>query len=74
VKVIFEGHPPFHLPVAQSATATAVDDTVEVTLSGLIDEQGPLPVPIRVRMTWKVAQKLIEETSRAALIAESRAR
>jgi hypothetical protein len=74
VKVTFEGDPPFQLPLAQSATAAAVDDTVEVTLNGLIDGQGPHPAPMQVRMTWKVATFLSGQLARAAMTAQTKAR
>ena len=74
MNVIFEGDPPFHLPLVQGAEARAVDNTVEVTLYALIDGQGSHPAQMRARMTWAVAQKLVEHVFRAALIAESRAR
>jgi hypothetical protein len=74
VKVIFEGDPPFHLPLVQSATAAAVDSTVELTLYALIDGQGSHPVPMRAQMTWPVAQQLAGLIYRAAMTAESKAR
>jgi|HubBroStandDraft_1064217.scaffolds.fasta_scaffold2126521_2 hypothetical protein len=71
--ITYEGQAPFHLPVAQRATARAVNDAVEMTLYAIVPDQGPAPVPIRAMMTWHVAQTLAHEMTGAALEAESNA-
>ena len=69
----FEGEAPFHLPVAQRATAHVVNDAVEMTFYAICPDQGPEPVPIRAMMTWHVAQTLAHQMTGAALEAESNA-
>ena len=61
----FEGDAPFSLPAAR-----AINNVVEVTLYAALPAQGPAPVPIRVQMTWHVAQTLGRELAAAGLQAE----
>lgn len=74
MKVIFEGDPPFQLPVLQKAQADALDETVLMTLYALIDGQGPSPVPMMVQMTATTALALSAQLGRAGLAAELKAR
>jgi hypothetical protein len=53
-KITFEGDPPYTLPVAQDASASAVDEAVEVTLRVDVPGNLPSPAPIRVQMTADV--------------------
>jgi hypothetical protein len=71
MKIIFEGEGPFGLPPTQSASATAKETVVEVTLNILVDGQGPVPVPIRTAMTWQTAQRLADHLLDAALQLEA---
>jgi hypothetical protein len=72
--VTFVGEPPFQLPLLQNAQADALDETVLMTLYGLIDGHGPSPVPMMVQMTGKTALALSAQLSRAGLAAELKAR
>jgi len=72
-EITYQGEAPYHLPNVQRATAHAVNDVVEVTLYSIVPDQGPTPVPIRVLVTWHVAQTLGNELVGAAMQAESNA-
>jgi hypothetical protein len=73
-KITFEGGPPYTLPVAQDASASAVDETVEVTLRVVVPGNLPSPAPIRVQMTADVARTLHAQLQPAIIVAEARAR
>ena len=68
--IFFEGPPPFDLAAAQSAMATFVGETVELTLNVPAPKQGPHLVPVRVRMTAAIARDLAGQLLEAAIHAE----
>jgi hypothetical protein len=72
--IIFEGDPPYDLPIAQSAEARSVDETVELTLRVSVPGKRPSPAPIRVQMTAEVARALSAQLQPAATMAELQAR
>jgi hypothetical protein len=63
-EVSFPGEPPFHLPTAQGASATAFREIVEVTLRVIAPGHGPEPQAVRTAMTWKVARQLLDSAAR----------
>lgn len=72
--VHFKDDPPYDLPPAQSAEASAQDETVELTFRVLVSGKLPSPAPIRIRMTPTVARALSGQMQAAATAAEMRAR
>jgi len=67
--VSFTGGAPYELPVAQSATARAVDDTVEIRFEMLLGaEHGTYPVPVLVRLTYPMARALGAQLQPAAMV------
>jgi hypothetical protein len=72
-EVSFPGEPPFDLPTAQSASADAAGDIVEVTLRVIAPGHGPLQQAVRAAMTWKVARQLMDQLGPAILKAETTA-
>lgn len=72
-EVSFPGEPPFDLPTLQGASATAVGDTVELTLRVIAPGHGPMPRAVRAAMTWKIARGLMDQLRPAALEAEATA-
>jgi hypothetical protein len=72
--VKFEGEPPFALPTVQRGRASAVDDTVEMTLFVLAPGQGDKPVPVRAQMIVDVAESLSRQLTVALNQARARAR
>jgi hypothetical protein len=73
-EVSFPGEPPFHLPTAQGASATALGEIVELTLRVIAPGHGPEPQAVRAAMTWKVAAHLMDELAKATLKAEAAAK
>jgi hypothetical protein len=73
-KIIFEGLPPYALPIAQDAEASFVDETVDVTLTVLAPDIRPSLVQIQVAMPFAVARKLWNQLGPAAMEAEMKAR
>jgi hypothetical protein len=69
-EVNFPGEPPFDLPAAQGASATAAGEIVEVTLRVIAPGHGPGPQAVRTAMTWKVARQLLDQLGPAVLQAE----
>ena len=69
----FEGDPPFNLPLAQTASARAEGENVEVVLTVSVPDIQPEPVQIRVSMSGKTAQSLAEQLNRACFAAEQQA-
>jgi hypothetical protein len=69
-EVSFPGEPPFYLPTAQNASATALGETVELTLRVVAPGHGPGPQAVRAAMTWKVARQLLDQLGPAVLQAE----
>jgi hypothetical protein len=72
-EVNFPGEPPFDLPAAQTASATAVGETVQVILRVIVPGHGSMPQAVRVAMTWKTARQLADQLGLAALAAEAAA-
>jgi hypothetical protein len=72
--VKFEGEPPFALPTVQRGRASAIDDTVEMTLFVNVPGQGDGPVPIRAQMIVDVAQALSRQLTLAMTQARAKAR
>ena len=72
--VKFEGEPPFALPTVQRGRASAVDDTVEMTLFVLVPGQGNEPVPVQAQMIVDVAVSLSRQLTVALNQARVRAR
>jgi hypothetical protein len=70
----FEGAPPFDLPVAQTAEALAVGETVEVILTVSLPDISPRLVQIRAQMTWKTARDLGIQLAPVSMTAEINAR
>jgi hypothetical protein len=73
-EIKYEGDPPYSLPVAQSASASAVDETVELTLRVIVPGKFPSPAPIRVQMTIDAARDLQAQMIPAIRMAEVRSR
>jgi hypothetical protein len=73
-EIIFEGNPPFDLPVAQTAEARVEGETVEMFLTVSVPEVKPTPVRIRVAMTWETAAKLGVQLGPVSATAERNAR
>jgi hypothetical protein len=69
-EVSFPGEPPFYLPTAQGASATASGEIVEVTLRVVAPGHGPMPQAVRAPMTWKVARQLLDQLGPAILQVE----
>jgi hypothetical protein len=66
--ITFHGSGPFHLNLAQDATARAVgheNNGVTITFRSILDGCGPEPKPVSVQLTNAVALKLAEEIGRA---------
>jgi hypothetical protein len=72
-EVSFPGEPPFDLPTAQSASAAAVGEIVEVTLRVIAPGHGPMRQAVRAAMTWRVARELMDQLQPAVLKAEAMA-
>jgi hypothetical protein len=72
-EVSFPGEPPFDLPPAQSASATALGEIVEVTLRVIAPGHGPELQSVRATLNWKVAAHLMDELAKATLKAEAAA-
>lgn len=70
----FEGDPPYALPVAQGASANAEGEAVALTLRVIGPGKRPSLVPIRVQMTFEVAQNLLAQLVPAMRMAGLRAR
>jgi hypothetical protein len=69
-EITYQGEAPYHLPNVQRATARAVNNAVEMTLHAVVLDQEPNPVPVRILVTWHVAQTLGHELVGAAMQAE----
>jgi hypothetical protein len=68
-EVIFKGPGPFPLPTLQVATASALDDSVEMQMHVLIDGETETLV---IQMLSRVAVDLAEDLNRAASRVKSR--
>lgn len=69
--VSFEGAAPYGLPVAQSARAEAVNDTVEVTLRMVVNGS---PEPVTFQMTLETSLNLAGSLQAATIQAEKNRR
>ncbi len=72
-EIIFEGLPPFALPQSQTATARALDETVEMTLTVVVDDK-PRPSLVQARLTPGVARILALQLLRSGAVAEANVR
>jgi hypothetical protein len=72
--ITFGGDPPYALPVAQSTSASAEGEIVEVVLRVSVPGKLPSPAPIRIQMTTEVARTLHAQLQPAIIVAEARAR
>jgi hypothetical protein len=72
--IIYKGQPPFALPIAQSAEARAVGETVELTVLVIAPEQGPIPFPVRVPLPLEVARGVASQMQPCIVTAEVNAR
>ena len=73
-EVHFKDDPPYDLPPAQSAEASAQGENVELTLRVIVPGKLPAPAPIRIQMTATVARTLAAQMQAAVIAAEMRAR
>ena len=70
-EITFRGPGPFHLPVAQRATAIGRSgDAVTMTVYVILPERGPEPEPVSAQMIPKVARELSVQLLQAASEAE----
>ena len=68
--IIFKGLSPHDLGPAESASARAIDGSVEVTLHVLDDWHSPTLVAIRIKMPPSVARSLADQLTPVAAQAE----
>lgn len=73
-EITFEGEPPYALPIARRASVIAEGEAVALTLRIVVPGEQPLLVPIRVQMTFEVAQQLLAQLVPAMRMAELRTR
>jgi len=69
-KIKFEGNPPYALPIAQTVTAGAEGEAVEMTLDVIAPVKEPSIVPIKVQMTLDSARSLRAQLQPAITMAE----
>jgi len=72
--IVFEGDPPYDLPVAQAAEATAEGDTVLLTVRVSIPGKLPKPAPIYVQLPLSIAEELAAQIQPAVAAARARKR
>jgi hypothetical protein len=72
--VVFEGKPPYKMPVARDAKADVLDEIVQVTLRLSLPDVSPFLVPVRVHMTVDTAKNLLDSLPAAINLAEFRSR
>jgi hypothetical protein len=73
-EVIFEGKPPYNMPVAQDVKADVVDDIIRLTVRISLPNVSPFPVPVRVLMSADTAKNLLGSLPAAINLAEFRSR
>jgi len=64
--VKFKGRGPFYLRAVEHAKASALENTVQVTLFARVEERGQSLVQIETQMTPSVAEELANTLLRAA--------
>lgn len=64
--VKFEGRGPFYIRTVEHATASVLNNTIQVTLFALVEEQGQTLVQIETQMTPGAAEELANTLLRAA--------
>jgi hypothetical protein len=70
-ELLFEGDPPFELPIVQAASARVVDKAVEILLAVSAPELRQWSFQVRARMTHLVASALADQMKVEASKAES---
>ncbi len=68
-RVKFEGTGPFYLRAVEHADASALGNTIQLTLYALVDGLGHTPVKIETQMTSRAAERLGDNLLRAANMA-----
>ena len=63
--VTFKGNGPFYLRTVERATATALANTVQLTLYATTEGEGPALVRIETQMTFDAAAGLASTLGRA---------
>ena len=72
MSINFEGEPPFHLGIAETASAHVLDTTVVVRVTVFAPEMRPQHVTVRFTVASDVAKVLAEQLLMAARMAETR--
>jgi len=62
----FEGTGPFYLRAVEHASASVLEDTIQLTLYAWVEERGPSLVQIETQMTPGAAEELANTLLRAA--------
>jgi hypothetical protein len=71
MSIKFEGEPPFHLGIAETASAHVLDTTVVVRVTVSAPEMRPQHVTVRFTVASDVAKVLAEQLLMAARMAET---
>lgn len=71
MSIKFEGEPPFHLGIAETASGTCADTTVVVRVTVSAPEMRPQHVTVRFPVASDVAKVLAEQLLMAARMAET---
>lgn len=74
MSIVFDGDPPYDLPVAQAAEASAEGDTVLLTVRVILPGKLPSPAPVRVALPLSVAEALAAQIQPAVIAARARKR
>lgn len=61
----FNGKGPFYLRTVEHAKASALDNTIQLTLYALVEGQGQALVQIETQMAWQAAEVLASTLDRA---------
>jgi hypothetical protein len=64
--VKFEGDGPFYLRAVESANASVLENTIQLTLYAWVDEPAQKLVRIETQMTARTAEQFATHLSRAA--------
>ena len=68
--VKFEGAGPYYLRAVDHATASALGNTIQLTLYASVEERGQSPVQIETQMTPRAAELLANTLLQAAKLLE----